>query len=761
MPTLDVAINALKAKYGADQFDAAIRKMQQGAVSLDRDLNRTEKSITGLGGTVDALAKRFTGLAAVYGVYRFFKESVQEAAKFETELARVSILLDEQTMSYLPKYRDELSKMAVKYGESTAVLSKGLQEIIAANVDAAKALDVLNVSAIAAIAGFSRVDAAAETLTTIIGAYGRSVDDAIKISDILFATMVRGKTTFDELAGSLGPIVSLAAASGLSFEELTAALATMTKAGISTDMAVTSLRSVLTTFIDPTEESIKAAKKWGFELNIDTLRTIGLTGVMKLLQHATAEQVSEIFGNIRALSGLVAILQQTDKFMNELAKTINSTGKTMEAYDKVIDTTSVKINQFKEAYKDLKRTTGEEFAPYFIPVLKDMTKLVPDVAGGLGVIAHGGQNIAACFGYVASSSAKLTSELLLMIPGMETTAAQAKQASEHFKKWAENTGDVNVNLGKLTVTTDNFTKEWQDFIQQMEAIGVDWRTLDRLDKNAANSTKLMERRGQITDENTLKFIENAKKQVKIDEEATEKAQGLIREVQLEREIMFLTNEERERAIKLNELEIATKGMNADKAKKLREEYMAELDKLREAQEMEKYVTAVTDSIGKLIETPLTALLDSTKDFGDLIEDELRNLGKSILAMLYQEMITAPLKKAATSFLAETLPMLFGAEKGIVVSKSGRLERFGLGGIVTKPTLFPMANGMALMGEKEPEAVMPLTRDKSGRLGVRAEGSQPETSLKIINVLDKSTFEDYLSSGAGERVIVNIMRRNQD
>jgi hypothetical protein len=103
----------------------------------------------------------------------------------------------------------------------------------------------------------------------------------------------------------------------------------------------------------------------------------------------------------------------------------------------------------------------------------------------------------------------------------------------------------------------------------------------------------------------------------------------------------------------------------------------------------------------------------------------------------------------------------GAEKGIVMSRAGQLEHFGLGGVVNRPTLFPMANGMGLMAEKEPEAVMPLARDKSGRLGVRTEGSRNETSLKIINVLDKSIFQDYLSSGAGERVIVNIMRRNQD
>ena len=47
--------------------------------------------------------------------------------------------------------------------------------------------------------------------------------------------------------------------------------------------------------------------------------------------------------------------------------------------------------------------------------------------------------------------------------------------------------------------------------------------------------------------------------------------------------------------------------------------------------------------------------------------------------------------------------------------------FARGGIVNKPTLFPMANGAGLMGEAGPEAIMPLRRGPSGRLGVEAAG----------------------------------------
>ena len=53
---------------------------------------------------------------------------------------------------------------------------------------------------------------------------------------------------------------------------------------------------------------------------------------------------------------------------------------------------------------------------------------------------------------------------------------------------------------------------------------------------------------------------------------------------------------------------------------------------------------------------------------------------------------------------------------------GNVIPFARGGVVGRPTLFPMANGMGLMGEAGPEAVMPLRRGPGGRLGVEASGA---------------------------------------
>jgi hypothetical protein len=79
--------------------------------------------------------------------------------------------------------------------------------------------------------------------------------------------------------------------------------------------------------------------------------------------------------------------------------------------------------------------------------------------------------------------------------------------------------------------------------------------------------------------------------------------------------------------------------------------------------------------------------------------------------------------SAIPFLA-ALPAL--ARGGVI--DAGRLTPFVSGGIITRPILFPMAGGAGLAGEAGPEAIMPLTRDSSGRLGVRSSG--PEAIMPL-------------------------------
>lgn len=124
-----------------------------------------------------------------------------------------------------------------------------------------------------------------------------------------------------------------------------------------------------------------------------------------------------------------------------------------------------------------------------------------------------------------------------------------------------------------------------------------------------------------------------------------------------------------------------------------------------------------------------ALMTQTKTAGDVIT----NITNSVLQII-SEMAAQAIMNLAKMAMQSTSWWGGGGGGGIdydAMYSGGALAHggafyhgirlaFAKGGIVSRPTLFPMANGQGLMGEAGPEAIMPLTRI-GGDLGVKAVG----------------------------------------
>jgi uncharacterized coiled-coil protein SlyX len=137
-----------------------------------------------------------------------------------------------------------------------------------------------------------------------------------------------------------------------------------------------------------------------------------------------------------------------------------------------------------------------------------------------------------------------------------------------------------------------------------------------------------------------------------------------------------------------------------------------------------------------------AILDGKK-FGEVLQSLERDIARIIL----RTAVTGPAGEAISGAVSGGMKSLMGNfsfsaagnSQGVPVYSSassvgpflpsangnafwgGNVIPFANGGVVSSPTMFPMARGMGLMGEAGPEAIMPLQRGADGKLGVRAGG----------------------------------------
>ncbi len=103
--------------------------------------------------------------------------------------------------------------------------------------------------------------------------------------------------------------------------------------------------------------------------------------------------------------------------------------------------------------------------------------------------------------------------------------------------------------------------------------------------------------------------------------------------------------------------------------------------------------------------------------------------------------------------------------GGVLGRNGIMP-FARGGIVNRPTVFPFANGIGLMGEAGPEAIMPLRRGRDGRLGVEAANGGSGVSVTVnvdaqgTNVQGDQANSQQLGQAIGAAVQAELIKQKR-
>lgn len=206
-----------------------------------------------------------------------------------------------------------------------------------------------------------------------------------------------------------------------------------------------------------------------------------------------------------------------------------------------------------------------------------------------------------------------------------------------------------------------------------------------------------------------------------DARADKRFDEYIRRVETERANLVLSTKDRMVAVEVARFHAEAEeayGRNSERAAEQTARFAEELKKLADAEELRQ----LADNIGDEFGAAFTDIIFGAKSARDAIKD----LTEAVIQLVFQQLVAKQLSNWISGGITT---MFMPSAKGNVIS-GGNVVPFALGGIVSGPTTFPMSGGRTgLVGEAGPEAIMPLSRGRDGKLGVEVTGN----ASKVINV----------------------------
>lgn len=283
-------------------------------------------------------------------------------------------------------WKKELIKLGPELGKSPNELADALFFITSAGIKGAEALDVLTMSAKASAVGLGETKVVADLVTSAMNAYGKENLSASQATDILVAAVREGKAEASALASAMGGVLPIASAMGVEFDEVSAAIAAMTRTGTDANTASVQLKAILASLLKPSKEAADTLDMMGTsaEKLRKKLKDEGLLATLmeldKLTKKYGEETVAKVFPNIRALSGFLDLMgsnvEDNVKIFDSLK---NSTGMLDEAFKGTSETLEFKFNQSLSQLKSTAISFFDVMKKALIPILDKFTKVLGDI----------------------------------------------------------------------------------------------------------------------------------------------------------------------------------------------------------------------------------------------------------------------------------------------------------------------------------------------------------------------------------------------
>ncbi|WP_054534028.1 phage tail tape measure protein [Herpetosiphon geysericola] len=332
-----------------------------------------ERGFTSIGGTIASTLKSgvvLAGAAITTAIAGVTASAMTSFIGFERQIQEVFTLLPDTSQQAMSAMSSQVKDFATDFGVLPKDVVPALYEALSSGVPEGNVFDFLAVAQKAAIGGVTDTKTTVDGLTSVVNAYGADVLSVQDASDQMFTAVAYGKTSFADLSNSLYNVIPNAQALGISFSDVTAAIASMTAMGVPTSVSTTQLRQLLVELSQSggeAAETFKTIAGVGFKDFI--AQGHNLQDALILMEEAARQNnvgINDLFGSVEAGGAALALTgRNTQSFSAALDQMANSSGATERAFQVMDQGIGRSIDYIKASLSTLLLDVAERLAPTF------------------------------------------------------------------------------------------------------------------------------------------------------------------------------------------------------------------------------------------------------------------------------------------------------------------------------------------------------------------------------------------------------------
>lgn len=283
---------------------------------------------------------------------------------------------------------DALKDKAIELGASTAFsageVAEAMTEMAKAGWSSEQIIDGMSGVLSAAAASGEGLASVSTIVADAITGFGLAASDSTKIADLLTQAANSGTIGVADLGESFKYIAPVANAMGLSVEDVTTAISAMSMAGIKGSQAGTSLRTMLTRMVKPTDDVASAMDELGIVLtnedgsfkSLDTIVS-DMRGSFSGLTDEQKTYYATVLSGQEGMSGLLSLLNLTEEEYNAISESMDNAGGVAEETAAIMqDNLQSKVEQLLGSLESLAIKLADFVIPYVQQFVEWLTTLI-------------------------------------------------------------------------------------------------------------------------------------------------------------------------------------------------------------------------------------------------------------------------------------------------------------------------------------------------------------------------------------------------